>query len=149
VAGQVGHRAVADGGAAAGVAAPLIPPGVEADRGEPRPDVIGPPPPGGEGAQVGVLHDVGRISRVRGQPQRQGLQQVGMRQRRRQELLMVACPAFHLPPLTTPLLLGDALLATVIARPGFTARSHREAGYVPITQRAPQLTGRIAGERPS
>jgi hypothetical protein len=89
------------------VAAPFVTAGVEADRRQPRPDVVGPPPvPRGEGAQIGVLHDVGRVGRVRGQPDGQGVQQVGVPQRRLQEILMIACRACHLVQLTILLNLG-------------------------------------------
>jgi len=79
------------------VAAPLVTAGVQADRRQPRPDVIGPSPlPGGDGAPIGLLHDAGRIGRVRGQPQGQGIPQAGLAQRRLQELFMIAWPASHL-----------------------------------------------------
>jgi hypothetical protein len=72
---------------AAGVPAQLVAAGVEADRSQPCPDVVGAAPaPGGVGAQVGVLHDVGRIRRVRREPGGQGMQQVGVAQRRLEEL---------------------------------------------------------------
>jgi hypothetical protein len=49
----------------------------------------------------GLLHDIGRVGRVRGQPQRQGMQQVGVAQRCPQEILAIIGPACHLLLLTT------------------------------------------------